>query len=238
MWETWKNKGKGRGSCCGKTEVWCLGPSSFITGTHEGQLQLFSTKCISWGRRRAPVEMSAMHRPCRLSPSKPQPQRAVLHMQHKYPESRGQSRPLTQAVSSALPSLTQAWPDPDTATSPQVLGSPSPGGSLWSQTKIWFLAWNHSQAGYCFLHAPPPLTNSHIWRWALCPTTACWPPWIQHLPLEQYSQESHRKYLSSHLQTCSPYTSQSQQFWCAPHCPRGHCLASSLCGGRERNPFF
>lgn len=159
-----KNKGKGRGSCCGKTEVWCLWPSSFIAGTHEGQLQLFSTKCIIWGRRRAPVDMSAMHRPCRLSP---------------------------------------------------VIAP-----------------------GYCFLHAPRPLTNNHVWRWVLCPTTACWPPWIQHLPLELYSQESHRKCLSSHLQTCSPYTSQSQQFWCAPHCPRGRCLVSSLCGKRERNPFF
>lgn len=63
-------------------------------------------------------------------------------------------------------------------------------------------------------------------------------PWIPNLPQERYSQESHRKYLSSHLQTCSPCTSQSQQFWCDLHCLRGHCLASSLCGGREGNPSF
>lgn len=106
-----------------------------------------------------------------------------------------------------------------------------------SQTGIQFLAWNCSKAGYYSLH-PPPLTNSHVLRHVLCHTTACWLPWIPHLPQERYSQESHRKYLSSHLQTCSPCTSQSQQFWCAPHCPRGRCLASSLCGGREENPSF
>lgn len=61
---------------------------------------------------------------------------------------------------------------------------------------------------------------------------------VPHLPQGQYSQESHRKCLSLHLQTCSPCTSQSQQFWCAPHCPGGHCPASSLCGGREERNFF
>lgn len=106
-----------------------------------------------------------------------------------------------------------------------------------SQTKIQFLAWNCSKAGYYSSH-PPPLTSSHVLRHVLCPTAACWPPRTPHIPRERYSLESHRKYLSSHLQTCSLCTSQSQQFWCAPRCPRGRCLASSLCGGRERNPSF
>lgn len=106
-----------------------------------------------------------------------------------------------------------------------------------SQTEIQFLAWNYSKAGYYSLHSPA-LTDSHVLRHVFSPTEACWPPWTPHLPQERYSQESHRKYLSSHPQTCSPCTSQSQQFWYAPHCPRGRCLASSLCGEREGNPFF
>lgn len=106
-----------------------------------------------------------------------------------------------------------------------------------SQTEIQFLAWNCSKAGYYSLH-PPPLTDSHVLRHVLCPTAAGWLPWTPHLPQERYNQESHRKYLSLHLQTCSPCTSQSQQFWCVPRCPRGRCLASSLCGRREGNPSF
>lgn len=105
-----------------------------------------------------------------------------------------------------------------------------------SHAGIQFLAWNCSKSGYYSLQ-PPPLHSSCVWDTIPVPQH-CWPPCAPHLPQGQYSQESHRKCWSLHLQTCSPCTSQSQQSWCAPRCPGGHCPASSLCGGREENPIL